>query len=82
MPEGKPNQPIPPDHLIPEHLSAQADTQIPRPSRPGKSGSGALVGAIIIVLLLVFGGLYFWGAALNAENPQPLPLIPGDTYNS
>jgi hypothetical protein len=44
-----------------------------------KSGAGATVGTIIIVILMIFGALYFWGASLNANsrNNQP-PLIPGD----
>ncbi len=47
---------------------------------PGhKSGAGALVGIIVILILLVVGALYFWGALLNARNKQQvqLPLIPG-----
>lgn len=52
------------------------------PAQPGKKrdGAGATVGIIIIVILMMFGALYFWGAYLNAQNAeqQPLPLIPGD----
>lgn len=58
-----------PDHLLPEHAKR-------------KSGSGPIVGIVIILLLLIFGGLYFWGAALNGRESEPLPLIPGDTVNS
>lgn len=44
-----------------------------------KSGAGAMVGVIIIVILMLFGALYFWGAYLNSKNQsQQLPLIPGD----
>lgn len=40
---------------------------------------GPVVGIIIIVILLVIGALYFWGAHLNAQDPEDqLPLIPGD----
>ncbi|QSH39220.1 hypothetical protein JXR01_02870 [Candidatus Kaiserbacteria bacterium] len=36
-------------------------TDVPVTETPGKSGgTGPLVGIIIIVILLVFGGLYFW----------------------
>jgi hypothetical protein len=47
---------------------------------PGhKSGAGGTVGIIIIVLLLIFGALYFWGAHLNNQaNQTPVPYIPGD----
>jgi hypothetical protein len=36
-------------------------------SRPG---IGAIVGIVIIVVLLIFGALYFWGAHLNALDRQ------------
>jgi len=36
--------------------------------RPNKDNSvGPMVGVIIIVLILVLGGLYFWGERLNAQ---------------
>jgi len=51
------------DHLLPAH----------------KKSSGPLVGTVIIVVLLLIGALYFWGAALNRKNTvDQLPLIQGD----
>lgn len=48
------------------------------PKEPEKK-SGPIIGIIIIVLLLALGGLYFWGARLNArDRAADLPLIPGD----
>jgi len=45
-----------------------------------KSGAGAWIGIIIIVILLGFGALYFWGAYLNRQNSvDQLPFIPGDS---
>jgi len=41
-----------------------------------KSGVGPIAGAIIVIILLVAGGLYFWGAKLNRQNT--VPYIPGD----
>lgn len=42
------------------------------------SGSiGPIVGAVIIIALLIFGGLYFWGMQLEKE-PETLPMILGD----
>lgn len=32
-----------------------------------KSGVGALVGSIIVILILVLGALYFWGGKLTKE---------------
>ena len=44
-----------------------------------RSGVGPVVGAIIIIVLLAFGALYFYGEYLNSQNnPQEVPLIQGD----
>jgi len=47
---------------------------------PGqKSSAGPIIGAIIIVVVLILGALYFWGAHLNATNQENnLPLILGN----
>ncbi|GEM_PF-1288643 len=42
------------------------------------SGMGAFIGAIIIIILLAVGGLYFWGAKLNQTSTNPPPLILGN----
>lgn len=63
------------------------DHLLPRPSEAGgegvpaaqKSSVGPIVGIVIIVALLIGGALYFWGAHLNAQDPEKeLPLILGD----
>lgn len=52
-------------------------------NKPQKSGAGAWIGAAIIVVLLGFGALYFYGAYLNKKNsPEQLPFIPGDSTQS
>lgn len=38
---------------------------------------GPWIGAFLIVVLLLFGALYFWGAHINQTQQEPLPLIPG-----
>lgn len=44
-----------------------------------KSGVGHWIGIFIIIVLLSFGALYFWGAYLNKKNSvDQLPFIPGD----
>jgi hypothetical protein len=44
-----------------------------------RSSAGPIVGTIIIVILLVLGALYFWGAQLNRNAMKnQLPIIPGD----
>ena len=50
--------------------------------KTNKSSAGPVFGIIIIVVLLAIGGLYFWGAHLNAQNNpnNQVPLIPaGDS---
>lgn len=59
----------------------RSETTPPAPAMPErkKSGMGATVGIVIIVILMLFGALYFWGAHLNAQKAQQqLPLIPPD----
>lgn len=70
-PAQKPDTSIDVSHMLPEHTKTRA-----------KSGAGPIIGVFIIVALLTFGGLYFWGAKLNASNTDTLPLIPGDSSAS
>lgn len=42
-----------------------------------KHSIGPIAGAIIVILLLIAGGLYFWGAQLNNQE-QPAPYIPSN----
>lgn len=37
---------------------------------PKKSGVGALIGSIIIILILVLGALYFWGGKLQTSDQE------------
>ena len=49
----------------------------PSPEAPHKSSIGPVTGAVIVILLLIAGGLYFWGAQLNRGQDTP-PYIPSD----
>ena len=44
-------------------------------NRPREEGAGPVIGAIIIVILLVFGALYFWGQKLNKRPSSDTPLV-------
>jgi uncharacterized membrane protein len=44
-------------------------------SRPREEGAGPIIGAIIIIILLVFGALYFWGQKLNKKPAPDAPLV-------
>lgn len=48
--------------------------------QPEKSSAGPIIGAVIVIVILALGALYFWGAQLNQE-PEELPLIPGNASN-
>jgi len=39
----------------------------PTPAEGGKKPMGPIVGVVIIVIVLIFGGLYFWGAKVSKE---------------
>ncbi len=62
--------------------SITTDGRLPLQVEAGKeqherSSIGPMVGALIIITLLIFGGLYFWGARLDQEAAQKaLPFIP------
>jgi hypothetical protein len=49
----------------------------PPAPEPHKSSIGPMAGAVIVILLLIAGGLYFWGAQLNKQD-DALPFIPSD----
>jgi hypothetical protein len=51
---------------------------IPPASKQGHTPIGPIVGAIIVTLILVAGGLYFWGAKLNTAQQSPPPFIPSN----
>ncbi len=43
-----------------------------------KEPAGPIIGIAIIVLLLIVGGFYFWGAKINKQKPHnDLPYMPG-----
>ena len=44
--------------------------QIPPLQQTQQKSVGPVVGIIIIVIVLIIGALYFWGARLNTETPQ------------
>jgi len=54
-------------------------TEATTPQQEKTTGSvGPMFGIVIIIALLIFGGLYFWGASLSGNGYDNLPLILGD----
>lgn len=52
-------------------------SQMPVSPEPRKSNVGPIAGTIIVILLLVAGGLYYWGAKLNQDiQNNTIPFIP------
>ncbi len=49
--------------------------KVPHQRATREDGAGPIIGAIIIVILLVFGALYFWGQKLNKRTPPTAPLV-------
>jgi uncharacterized protein HemX len=41
------------------------------PAKPADSSIGATIGIIIVIIVLVLGGLYFWGSQLSKEGYNP-----------
>lgn len=58
---------------------SQLPPQMPAPE-PEHSGMGPIAGAVIVIVLLVAGGLYFYGAKLNQEAMmKAIPNMPQET---
>ena len=47
----------------------------PQQKKPTDEGSGPIIGVIIVVILLAFGALYFWGQKLNRQSSRGAPLV-------
>jgi len=67
---------MPPSNPTPSPILSGNQMPPPMPE-PHKSSIGPIAGAVIVILLLIAGGLYFWGAQLNKQQ-EPLPYIPSD----
>lgn len=48
---------------------------IPTPQATANKSSGPVIGIVIIVVVLVLGGLYFWGERIVNEQPTPEEII-------
>ena len=53
-----------------------------QPESQSRKPVGPVIGTAIILVLLILGGLYFWGAHLNrTQNPPPL-ILGNDTQTN
>ncbi|MDP2705154.1 MAG: hypothetical protein Q8O71_01995 [bacterium] len=46
--------------------------QNPLPNKPVASSVGPLVGIIIVVIIIVLGGMYFWGQRVDRSGIDPM----------
>ena len=67
-----------------EYRSAGSSQGTPAPE---KKQTGSIIGSIIVVIVILIGGLYFWGTTnktdnldptINPETGEPIPDIIGD----
>ncbi len=58
--------PVPPESLSTPGLPKQPEALLPAPQK-GNGSWGAALGIVIILLVLIVGALYFWGAKLAEE---------------
>jgi hypothetical protein len=66
--------------MDPLNNTVASGSQMPvSPEPQGRKPVGPIAGAIIVIVLLVAGGLYFYGAQLNNQIEEA-PYIPDDGY--
>ena len=66
-----------PAEALREGLARPATAEGGLPPHAERSPVGRFVGSVIIILLLAFGALYFWGAYLNGQGAEGLrPAAP------
>lgn len=64
-----PNQEsIPPYNVLPNQESAPPYNVMPQGNDSGGKNTGSIIGIVLIVLVLILGGLYFWGKRLSEES--------------
>jgi|GEM_PF-4682849 len=64
--------------MPPSRDYAPGENSLPRTTVP--ASTGPIIGAIIISILLAFGGLYFWGQYLSERgSSEQLPFISSET---
>jgi len=57
----------------PEAPLPPVQTEMPPVAPPAQGGIGPMIGIIIVVLVLVLGGLYFWGVQVTKQDTPAYP---------
>lgn len=66
--------------MEPQEQSAPAapqQTEVHTTEEKTSGGAGPIIGIVIIIALLIFGGLYFWGMQAQKE-AEVLPFVPAN----
>jgi flagellar basal body-associated protein FliL len=59
--------------------NADVNTEMKMPaafSEKNHSQTGIILGVLIVVLVIILGGLYLWGASLSGTSPVVVPATP------
>jgi len=68
MEENNFNQNI--DNINPEVSENQYSENTPQTNEKQSKSIGSIIGLAIIIVILIFGGLYYWGAQINKQQTQ------------
>ena len=68
MEENNFNQNI--DNINPEVSENQYSENTPQTNEKRSKSIGSIIGLAIIMVILIFGGLYYWGAQINKQQTQ------------
>jgi|SRR3989344_5416725 len=71
-----------PQNTNPAPMQSPATPPSP-PQQDGDKSAGPVIGTIIIILLIILGGLYFWGQRVNDRGAQTEDFVtPGADIES
>ena len=68
MEENNFNQNI--DNINPEVSENQYSENTPQTNEKRSKSIGSIIGLAIIIVILIFGGLYYWGAQINKQQTR------------
>ena len=58
------------DNINPEVSENQYSENAPQTNEERSKSIGSIIGLAIIIVILIFGGLYYWGAQINKQQTQ------------
>jgi len=58
------------DNINPEVSENQYSENTPQTNEKRSKSIGSIIGLAIIIVILIFGGLYYWGAQINKQQTQ------------